>query len=60
GSAASVGLRDGDVIVQINRIAITDADQVNEIFRRVQGTRTPIRLYLERGGRIHVAEFWVR
>jgi serine protease Do len=60
GSAARVGLRDGDVIFQINRIAITDADQVNEIFRRVGGTRTPIRLYLERGGRVYTTEFWVR
>jgi serine protease Do len=59
-AASGTGLRAGDVILQINRIPISDADQVNEIFHRVQGTRTPIRIYLERGGRVYITEFWVR
>jgi len=61
GAAASgTGLRPGDVIFQINRLRITDTDQVTDVFRRVTGTRTPVRLYVERGGALYTTEFYVR
>ena len=61
GDATSgTGLRPGDVIVQINRVAITDADQLTEFFRRVQGRRTFVRLIVERGGGFYTTEFYVR
>ena len=53
-------LRPGDVIFQINRLRITDADQVTDVFRRVTGTRTPVRLYVERGGALYTTEFYVQ
>ena len=59
-AARETGLRPGDVIIQINRVAITGADQLTEFFRRVQGTRTFVRLIVERGGGFYTTEFYVR
>ncbi len=55
----STGLREGDIIIQINRTAVTGAEQVQEIFRQVQGLGA-IRVYVERGGGIGWTEFYVR
>jgi serine protease Do len=60
GGAARVGLGEGDVIVQINRQRISRAEQVTDIFRRVQGTRTPLRVWVERQSRLFYLDFYVR
>ncbi len=63
GDAAqrSTGLRAGDVIVAINRQQIERAEQVTEVFRSVRGTRTPIRVYFERGGALYSSrDFFVQ
>lgn len=63
GDAAqrSTGLRAGDVIVAINRQQIESAEEVTEIFQRMQGTRTPIRVYFERNSGLYSSrDFFVR
>ncbi|MGI8402199.1 MAG: trypsin-like peptidase domain-containing protein [Gemmatimonadaceae bacterium] len=50
-----LGLQSGDVIVQINRTPITDAELVNR-FLTTYG-RGVLRLYFERGGSVHSTEF---
>ena len=55
----STGLREDDVIIQINRMAVTRAEQVQEMFRTAQG-RGAIRVYVERDGSIGWTEFYVR
>jgi serine protease Do len=50
-----IGIQSGDVIVQINRTPITDAESVNRILTTFgQGA---IRMYFERGGQIYATEF---
>ncbi len=55
----STGLRQGDIIIQINRTAVTRAEQVQEIFRQAQDAGA-IRVYVERDGGIGWTEFYVR
>ncbi|MEA2762676.1 MAG: serine protease Do [Gemmatimonadaceae bacterium] len=50
-----IGLQAGDVIVQINRTPIPDAQTVNRILTSYG--RGGIRLYFERGGQIYATEF---
>jgi serine protease Do len=50
-----IGLQSGDVIVQINRTPIPDAQTVNRILTSYG--RGGIRLYFERGGQIYATEF---
>jgi serine protease Do len=50
-----IGLQAGDVIVQINRTPIPDAQTVNRILTTYG--RGGIRLYFERGGQIYATEF---
>lgn len=50
-----IGLEAGDVIVQINRTPIPDAQTVNRILTTYG--RGGIRLYFERGGQIYATEF---
>lgn len=50
-----LGLQSGDVIVQINRTPITDAELVNR-FLTTYG-RGLLRLYFERGGSVYSTEF---
>jgi serine protease Do len=50
-----VGLQAGDVIVQINRTPVPDAQTVNRILTTFG--RGGIRLYFERGGQIYATEF---
>ncbi len=61
GDAASraTGLREGDVILQLNRSRITEAEEVEEILRRAAG-RNAIRVYFERSGRVRITDFYVR
>ncbi|MEP6551050.1 MAG: trypsin-like peptidase domain-containing protein [Gemmatimonadales bacterium] len=50
-----VGLQSGDVIVQINRNPITNAEAVNRILTSFG--RGLIRMYFERGGQVYSTEF---
>jgi len=50
-----IGLQAGDVIVQINRTPVPDAQTVNRILTSYG--RGGIRLYFERGGQIYTTEF---
>ena len=54
-----LGLEKGDVIVQINRDPISNADDVQKTLGDA-GTKTVIRMYFERGGRIYSTDFMVR
>ena len=50
-----IGIQAGDVIVQIDRTPIVDAESVNRILTTYG--RGGIRLYFERGGQIYATEF---
>jgi serine protease Do len=50
-----IGLQSGDVIVQINRTPIQNAEAVNRILTTYG--RGGIRMYFERGGQIYATEF---
>ena len=50
-----IGLQSGDVIVQINRMPITNAEAVNRILTTYG--RGAIRMYFERGGQIYATDF---
>ncbi|MFL5596832.1 MAG: trypsin-like peptidase domain-containing protein [Gemmatimonadaceae bacterium] len=50
-----IGLQAGDVIVQINRTPIANAEAVNRILTTYG--RGGIRMYFERGGQIYATEF---
>jgi serine protease Do len=50
-----LGIQQGDVIVQINRTPITDAQAVNRIFTTYG--RGGLRMYFERGGQIYATDF---
>ena len=50
-----IGIQAGDVIVQIDRTPIADAESVNRILTTYG--RGGIRLYFERGGQIYATEF---
>jgi serine protease Do len=50
-----IGLQSGDVIVQINRTPIANAQDVNRILTTFG--RGGIRMYFERGGQIYATEF---
>ncbi len=50
-----LGIQAGDVIVQINRTPIADAESVNRILTTYG--RGGLRMYFERGGQIYATEF---
>jgi serine protease Do len=56
---SEIGLRAGDVIVQVNRQPIDQAEQVRQVLEAGQG-RGAIRVYFERGGRVYITDFIVR
>jgi len=53
--ARGLGLQSGDVIVQLNRTPIVNAETVNRIITNYG--RGGIRMYFERGGQIYATEF---
>jgi serine protease Do len=57
--AAQLGIQSGDVIVRINNVDITSADDASRAINRFAG-RGPIRMYLERSGTIYVTDFEIR
>jgi serine protease Do len=50
-----IGIQSGDVIVQINRVPIPDAEAVQRILTTYG--RGGLRMYFERGGQIYATEF---
>ncbi len=48
-----IGLRDGDVILQVNRVGVTSAEQAAAIFRRASGN---VAIYIERDGGVIVRQ----
>ena len=55
----ATGLRQGDVILQINRQSVATAEDTRRAFRAAAG-RTPVRVYFERGGQVGIADFYVQ
>jgi len=49
-----IGLQSGDLIVQINRTPITNAETVNRVLTTSRGG---VRMYFERGGQIYATDF---
>jgi serine protease Do len=56
-SQRMLGLRAGDVILQVNNSSITSAEQFNQVLAYYRG-RGALRLFFERGGQIGYADFW--
>lgn len=56
--ASDLGIRAGDVIVQLNRTPVTDAQQVARVLEYYSG-RGPIRMYFERNGTIYSTDFYI-
>ncbi len=57
--SGELGIQRGDVIVQINQVAITSADDVVRELNEVSG-RNAIRMFVERHGRIYSTDFIIR
>ena len=55
----ALGIQTGDVVVQINRTTITDADAAARALE-YYGGRGPIRMYFERGGRVYATDFQIQ
>lgn len=54
-----LGLLEGDVIVQINNYPVANADEAARAID-VFGSRGPIRMFFERGGRVYSTDFVMR
>jgi serine protease Do len=59
-SAQQVGLRDGDLILQLNRTQIRTAAEAASLLRRLEGTRTPVRALIERQAQLVTLSFYIR
>jgi|DewCreStandDraft_5_1066085.scaffolds.fasta_scaffold29037_1 serine protease Do len=57
-AARALGLREGDVIVQINGVPIRSAEEAAQVLQRLAG-RAPVVLVFERGGQLGAVQFWV-
>ncbi|HEX5408870.1 MAG TPA: trypsin-like peptidase domain-containing protein [Gemmatimonadaceae bacterium] len=57
--ADELGIQKGDVIVQINRVPVTNAQDVQKALEAFSG-RGYIRMYFERGGAIYSTDFSIR
>ena len=55
----ATGLAAGDVILQVNRQTIREAEEMGRLFKASAG-RAPIRVYFERGGSLAYTDFYVR
>ncbi|MBA3854158.1 MAG: peptidase [Gemmatimonas sp.] len=54
-----LGIRTGDLIIQVNRTPVTDAQQAARVLEYYIG-RGPIRMFFERGGNIFSTDFRIR
>jgi len=59
GAARDLGLREGDVILQINRQRIRSAEEAAELLGRLSGRGTVV-LYYERNRRVGSVSFYIR
>jgi serine protease Do len=59
-SAQQVGLREGDLILQVNRSAVRTAAEAAALLRRLEGTRTTVRVIVERQGQLLSLSFYIR
>jgi len=57
--ARQIGLREGDLIVQINRVPIENGEQAARLLQRLAG-QGPIRVFIERQGRLRSVDFYIR
>ncbi|MBI4545110.1 MAG: trypsin-like peptidase domain-containing protein [Gemmatimonadetes bacterium] len=58
GAARELGLRPGDLILQVNRQPIRTAEEAAALMRRLAG-RGPVRVFFERRGQIGSTSFYV-
>jgi len=56
--ARQIGLREGDLILQINRTPVQTAEEAARLLQRVAG-RGPIRVFFERRGQAMSASFYI-
>jgi serine protease Do len=57
--SADLGIRAGDVIIQVNRAPVTDANQAKRVLEYYIGSG-PIRMYFERNGAIYSTDFRIK
>jgi serine protease Do len=57
--STNLGIQSGDVIVQINNIPVTDAQQAKRVLESLSGSG-PVRMWVERDGRTLYTDFSVR
>jgi serine protease Do len=57
-TARSLGLRSGDVVLQINNYPVSNAAQVIQVLEYLRGNRVQIRMYMERDRQLTYADFW--
>jgi serine protease Do len=55
--ARRLGLREGDLILQVNRVPVQSADETARLLQRLRGHG--VVLYFERGGRVASAQFTI-
>jgi len=58
-AAQRVGLREGDLIVQINRTPVRSAADAAAQLQRLSGTRVAVRIILERQGQLISTSFYI-
>ena len=59
-AARRIGLREGDVIVDINRSRIETAEEAAAILTRLRGTGIAVRMTIERSGQLRSVSFDIR
>lgn len=57
-NAAGIGLREGDVLLQVNRVRVRSAEEAAAAFEAVG--RGAVLVYFERGGQLGSAQFGIR
>ncbi len=57
--SADLGIRAGDLIIQVNRTPVTDAQQAARVLEYYIG-RGPIRMFFERNGTVYSTDFRIR
>lgn len=57
--AQDLGIRRGDLIIQINRTPVTDAQQAAQVLEYYIG-KGPIRMFFERNGTVYTTDFRIR
>jgi serine protease Do len=57
--AQDLGIRGGDLIIQVNRTPVTDAQQAARVLEYYIG-RGPIRMFFERDGTVYSTDFRIR